>query len=75
MQKSDFVLLDVRTDTLAPTWMLKLLTSSPDFGLYAAADGIVLYKQGYHMAPIFFSPIENLLDRPGSTPSVWNSGH
>jgi uncharacterized membrane protein len=58
MQKSDFVLLDVRTDTLAPTWMLKLLTSSPEFGLYAAADGIVLYKQGYHMAPTFFSPIE-----------------
>ncbi len=58
MQESDFILLDVKTDTLAPTWMLKLLSSSPEFGLYAAADGIILYKQGYHTAPIFFSPIE-----------------
>ena len=58
MQESDFILLDVKTDTLAPTWMLNLLSSSPEFGLYAAADGLVLYKQGYHAAPIFFSPIE-----------------
>lgn len=58
VQESEFILLDVKSDTLAPTWMLNLLSSSPEFGLYAAADGIVLYKQGYHTAPVFFSPIE-----------------
>jgi uncharacterized membrane protein len=81
MQKSDFILLDVKTDFRAPTWVLSLLASSREFGLYAAADGIVLYKQGYYASPAFFSPIktawtaQNLLLQSGTPVLDTSSTH
>jgi hypothetical protein len=60
MLRSDYILLDVRTDTWAPPWMLKVLAASPEFGLYAAADGILLYREGYHAPPAFFVPIQSV---------------
>jgi uncharacterized membrane protein len=57
MQKSDYILLDVTTDTWAPPPILNILAASSDFGLYAAADGILLYRAAYHAPPAFFLPI------------------
>ena len=58
MLRSDYILLDVKTDTWAPPWILKILAASSEWGLYAAADGILLYKEAYHAPPAFFVPIK-----------------
>jgi hypothetical protein len=60
MLRSDYILLDVRTDTWAPPWMLKILATSSQFGLYGAADGILLYREAYHAPPAFFVPIQTV---------------
>jgi uncharacterized membrane protein len=57
MNESEYILVDTQTDAVTPTWLINVLNSSPTHGIYAAADGILLFKKGYQGPLAFFVPI------------------
>jgi uncharacterized membrane protein len=52
IQKSDFIIVDTTTDSLANEIIMKA-NSVGVFGVYAEADGIFLLKKDYQRAPVF----------------------
>jgi uncharacterized membrane protein len=57
MNESEYILVDTKTDAVTPTWLINVLNSSPTHGIYAAADGILLFKKGYQGPMALFVPI------------------
>jgi len=57
MNESEYILVDTQTDAVTPTWLINVLNSSPTHGIYAAADGILLFKKGYQGPLALFVPI------------------
>jgi uncharacterized membrane protein len=57
MNESEYILVDTKTDAVTPTWLINLLNSSPTHGIYAAADGILLFKKSYSGPLALFVPI------------------
>ncbi len=58
LDQSEFVLLDTRTDPVLTSWTLDLLRGWPNYGVYASADGVLLFKRAYHDPPVVFTPVQ-----------------
>jgi hypothetical protein len=58
LDKVDFVVGDLKTDDTVLPILLQYATVNGSFGVYAAADGAVMLKHGYHNAPVFFKAME-----------------
>jgi len=52
INKSDYVLVDVKTDVYEASELIFSRIWKMDFGLFAAEDGIYLYKRGYEGEPV-----------------------
>jgi uncharacterized membrane protein len=62
LQKVEFVLIDgVVAYTAAPTLLLTKLNERNDFGVYAEADGGILFKKDYTGSPVLFVPFQKTL--------------
>jgi uncharacterized membrane protein len=55
-EKTEFVLIDLTTDTFSSKRINKKIDLLGDYGLYAFADGIRLYKKNYQGDPILTPP-------------------
>ena len=55
-EKTEFVLIDLTTSTFSSKRINKKIDLLGDYGLYAFADGIRLYKKNYQGDPIFSPP-------------------
>lgn len=65
MNQSQFILLDTKSggtnDIASTTWIINTLRVAPTHGLYASADGVLLYKRGYVSDLFYFLPINQTL--------------
>jgi len=52
ISKSEYVLVDVKTDVYEASELIFSRIWKMDFGLFAAEDGIYLYKRGYEGEPV-----------------------
>jgi uncharacterized membrane protein len=60
LQNVDFILVDAR-DQVSSALIFSRADLSEDFGIYGAADGIVLFKRGYKdQPPVLFEPIREV---------------
>jgi len=57
MNESEYILIDTKTDAVTPTWLISVLNSFPTHGLYASADGVLLFKKAYQGPLTLFVPI------------------
>ena len=66
----DFILFDIKLEFYRspppyPPYSIFIpayLREHRDYGVYASADGIVLYKKGYDASPVFYVPYMRILD-------------
>jgi uncharacterized membrane protein len=62
LNKSDFIVADIKTDNIVAPTLLSFLSRNSDFGVYASSDGAFILKRNYTQAPVLFEGITNTYD-------------
>ena len=60
IDKVDFIVLDLKTDTIVTPTILSQISENGNFKLYASIDGAIILKRNYTNSPILFQPFENV---------------
>jgi uncharacterized membrane protein len=62
-KKPDFILVDGVTDPHAASVASQWLRENGGYGVYASADGIILFKRSFNGTPSFYVPVSWTLDQ------------
>ena len=68
MNKVDYILVDVRSDSFTSSLIFSLLHENPAFKLYVSADGTLLYRKDYLGPTLILAPYNIRYDSSSLTP-------